>query len=252
MFPTVKFSISKPAVETSHQKARSNPRARAHSRSASSCLGYTSKSSPSANCVGFTYMLTTTASHCFRAILTRLRWPSCKHPIVGTKPTVLPCTRCSRDHARMDWDVLKASILLIDLFRWNLYGLRKRFRPAIVYGGSSARARTPSSGCRAKHRTQERHLDVLGRWMVPWDQSWVHRAPDTACMLNAPSLYVRPRPRQRLAELCGTSDQLVRVCRLWLLPQLSQPSRHHHIAPTAASINSICRLLLTPSHTCTA
>src|SRR5438552_16352445 len=42
-------------------------------------------------------MLTTTTSFSRRASSTRLRWPACSAPIVGTKPTDLPSARQRRD-----------------------------------------------------------------------------------------------------------------------------------------------------------
>src|SRR5262249_15116658 len=52
-----------------------------------SVRGYAAKSSLGPNCVGLTKTLATTRSHSFAASAARLRWPSCRLPIVGTKPT---------------------------------------------------------------------------------------------------------------------------------------------------------------------
>ena len=60
------------------------------------------KSSLGPNCVGFTKILTTSASHRNRAARMRERWPSCSAPIVGTNPMVTPSRRNRSLHAVMD------------------------------------------------------------------------------------------------------------------------------------------------------
>ena len=67
--------------------------------------GYEDKSSVGPNCVGFTKILTTSASHCNRAARMRERWPSCSAPIVGTNPMVTPSRRNRSLHAVMDCGV---------------------------------------------------------------------------------------------------------------------------------------------------
>ena len=53
-------------------------------------LGYASRSSVGPNCVGFTKSDTTTISFSSRHLLIRLACPSCRNPIVGTRPIVFP------------------------------------------------------------------------------------------------------------------------------------------------------------------
>src|SRR5207247_9079154 len=49
--------------------------------------------SPGPNCVGLTKIDTTTWSEIFFACWTRLRWPACNAPIVGTSVTLAFCSR---------------------------------------------------------------------------------------------------------------------------------------------------------------
>ena len=65
-------------------------------QSASNVRGYFAKSSPGANCSGFTKMEATTMSHSDRACRTKERCPSCRAPIVGTKPSTKRLVRKSR------------------------------------------------------------------------------------------------------------------------------------------------------------
>src|SRR5882757_1980874 len=65
-------------------------------QSASNVRGYFAKSSPGANCSGFTKMEATTVSHSDRARRTKDRCPSCRAPIVGTKPSTKRLVRKSR------------------------------------------------------------------------------------------------------------------------------------------------------------
>ena len=77
-------------------KRRSTPIATSFLISLFSSLGYSSKSSSGRNCLGFTNIVAITRLHFCCAILIRDRCPSCKAPIVGTKPIVCPST-CQRD-----------------------------------------------------------------------------------------------------------------------------------------------------------
>src|SRR5512136_190752 len=54
--------------------------------SRSRSLGYLARSSVGPNCMGLTKMLTTVTSASSRAFLTSARCPSCRYPMVGTKP----------------------------------------------------------------------------------------------------------------------------------------------------------------------
>src|SRR2546423_3107352 len=71
----------------------STPSASSRARSCSNGLGYFSKSSPGANCLGLTKMLTITRWFSRRARLTRLSWPACSAPMVGTSPMSSPPCR---------------------------------------------------------------------------------------------------------------------------------------------------------------
>mmetsp|Transcript_31943 Transcript_31943/g.51582 ORF Transcript_31943/g.51582 Transcript_31943/m.51582 type:complete len:205 (+) Transcript_31943:542-1156(+) len=70
-------------------KTRSTPPTDSSLRkSPSTSRGYDERSSVGANWVGFTKMLTTVYLHSCLLRFTSDRCPSCKYPIVGTKPTV--------------------------------------------------------------------------------------------------------------------------------------------------------------------
>src|ERR1700678_1365151 len=62
--------------------------------------GYFDKSSFGPNWAGFTKIETATASHCAFAACTSDEWPSCKAPMVGTRPSCLPPERASRQAER--------------------------------------------------------------------------------------------------------------------------------------------------------
>src|SRR5690606_31543308 len=57
--------------------------------------GYLARSSLGPNCVGLTKIETTTVSACSAASLTKLMWPSCNAPMVGTRPMIWPLDRRS-------------------------------------------------------------------------------------------------------------------------------------------------------------
>ena len=80
-------------------------------QSRSNCRGYFDKSSVGPNCVGFTKMETATASHCAFAARTSDKCPSCRAPIVGTKPSRLRVARASRQAARASEMVAHISIV---------------------------------------------------------------------------------------------------------------------------------------------
>ncbi len=75
---------------TEGMKTKSTPAPSSLRQSASSVRGYVARSSALLNCVGFTNTLTTTTSFSLRARSTRDICPSCKAPIVGTRPTIFP------------------------------------------------------------------------------------------------------------------------------------------------------------------
>src|SRR5260370_6716653 len=80
----------------------STPAARSIARSRSGLLGYRPRSSPAPNWIGFTKMLTTTRSFSRHAASTRLMWPRCRAPIVGTSPIEQPSERHPRAMSRMN------------------------------------------------------------------------------------------------------------------------------------------------------
>ena len=67
-------------------KTTATPASSRRRRSRASSRGYRSKSSPRPNCVGFTKTEAATLAQRARAASTRLRWPACRAPMVGTKP----------------------------------------------------------------------------------------------------------------------------------------------------------------------
>ena len=52
-------------------------------------------SSGSPNCSGLTKTVTATWSHSAAARATSERWPACRAPMVGTRPTVRPAARAA-------------------------------------------------------------------------------------------------------------------------------------------------------------
>lgn len=81
--------------KTMSQPSRSSiPQSRAKSR------GYVARSSLGANCVGLTNTEATVLSQRRTDSRTRLACPSCRYPIVGTRPTFSPCFFHSRTCAR--------------------------------------------------------------------------------------------------------------------------------------------------------
>src|SRR5258708_27995291 len=99
-------------------------------QSASNVRGYFAKSSPGANCSGFTKMEATTVSHSDRARRTKDRCPSCKAPIVGTKPSTEPLIRSSRQTLcisatvvtiRTEVPLLPLAIYKLLLFEFAIY-----------------------------------------------------------------------------------------------------------------------------------
>ena len=65
-------------------------------------------------------MLTTTNPHSARARRTRVRWPSCSAPIVGTSPICLPLLFARLTAARISSIVWTTSIYLPAGKRWAL------------------------------------------------------------------------------------------------------------------------------------
>src|SRR5882672_8459361 len=74
-------------------KTAATPACCSHWRSRSGLVGYRSRSSLGPNWIGFTKMLTTTLEFSRQARSTRLMWPACSAPIVGTRPIVWPSRR---------------------------------------------------------------------------------------------------------------------------------------------------------------
>ena len=84
--------VSKPTGYISSSKGTkttSTPASSSFDRSASRSLGYVEKSPSGSNCVGFTKMLTATVVFSALARCTRAMWPSCRKPMVGTRPRAL-------------------------------------------------------------------------------------------------------------------------------------------------------------------
>src|SRR3982074_2337490 len=69
-------------------------------QSRSNSRGYFDKSSVGPNWVGFTKIETATESHCAFAARTSDKCPSCRAPMVGTRPSRLRPARASRQAAR--------------------------------------------------------------------------------------------------------------------------------------------------------
>src|SRR5437016_7601212 len=108
-------SVKKPGgyiSSTAGVKTASTPASRAWRRSPSRSRGYVVKSSCGPNCLGLTKIDSTTTSHSLRAACTRLRWPACKYPIVGTRPMRLPAARCAARNLRSSLTVLKICMTL--------------------------------------------------------------------------------------------------------------------------------------------
>src|SRR5262245_57040418 len=106
-------SVRKPGgyiSSTDGAKTTSTPASRAWCRSPSMSRGYVAKSSCGPNCLGLTKIDITTISHSRRAACTRLMWPACKYPIVGTRPIRLPAARCTARNARSPLTVSKTCI----------------------------------------------------------------------------------------------------------------------------------------------
>src|SRR5262245_34713651 len=106
-------SVRKPGgyiSATDGAKTTSTPASRAWPRSPSMSRGYVAKSSCGPNCLGLTKIDSTTTSHSRRAACTRLRWPACKYPIVGTRPIRLLAARCAARNFRSSLTVSKTCI----------------------------------------------------------------------------------------------------------------------------------------------
>src|SRR6266849_10261345 len=71
-------------------------------RSRSGLRGYEPRSSPAPNWIGLTNTLTTTLSFSRRARSTRLMWPACNAPIVGTRPIEAPSACQPRATSRIN------------------------------------------------------------------------------------------------------------------------------------------------------
>src|SRR4030095_3000633 len=96
-------SVRKPGgyiSSTDGAKTTSTPASRAWLKSPDMSRGYVAKSSCGPNCLGLTKIDITTTSHSRRAACTRLMWPACKYPIVGTRPIRLPAARCAAKNLR--------------------------------------------------------------------------------------------------------------------------------------------------------
>src|SRR5216684_1263862 len=77
-------------------------------RSRSGLRGYEPRSSPAPNWIGLTNTLTTTLSLSRRARSTRLMWPACNAPIVGTRPIKAPSACQPRATSRINPGVATA------------------------------------------------------------------------------------------------------------------------------------------------
>src|SRR5579863_1165888 len=86
---------------TEGAKSRSTPSLSSSARSCSNGRGYFAKSSLGPNCVGFTKIDAATTWHAALAARISARWPSCRAPMVGTRPRRSPLRRAMRDALRM-------------------------------------------------------------------------------------------------------------------------------------------------------
>ena len=75
---------------TEGMKSKSTLKSSSNATSRSRVRGYLAKSSVGPNCNGLTKIDTAVTSHCDFDFRTSERCPSCKAPIVGTKPNFLP------------------------------------------------------------------------------------------------------------------------------------------------------------------
>src|SRR6266851_2364061 len=146
-------------------------------RSRSGLRGYEPRSSPAPNWIGLTNTLTTTLSFSRRARSTRLMWPACNAPIVGTRPIEAPSACQPRATSRINpgvptaiggWGLDAGAVL--DLVAFSLgRGCGTVGRVRVLGPGERAVAhllnvalhelRRPAGG-QAQHVVEDEHLPV--------------------------------------------------------------------------------------------
>src|SRR5512138_3070675 len=135
-------------------------------RSSCGVRGYAAKSSFGPNCSGLTKMLTITRSASSEARPTRLPWPACKLPMVGTNATRSPLRRQPATSARSSLG--RATVFMSEavLGSWvlpRLHGLRVSlhgFERAVVPGHEVLRELRLAAGGDVENVVQHQDLPV--------------------------------------------------------------------------------------------